>query len=111
MVPYVRLSLFKHYIVEHLKDTEEFESFDFINMAEEEVDEWCHQNTDKYLKEFGLSQNDFYFDSNKLDKKLYKKALFETRKEVYQAVEALFHNLNTLQSRSGNQLKTRWLAA
>lgn len=27
-----------------------------------------------------------------------------TKKESYQACEALFHNLNTLQSRSGNQL-------
>ena len=27
-----------------------------------------------------------------------------TNKEIHQAVEALYHNLNTLQSRSGNQL-------
>jgi len=27
-----------------------------------------------------------------------------TEKEVHQAVEGLYHNLNTLQSRSGNQL-------
>ena len=27
-----------------------------------------------------------------------------TKKETHQAVEALYHNLNTLQSRSGNQL-------
>ena len=27
-----------------------------------------------------------------------------TTKEVFQAVEGMFHNLNTLQSRSGNQL-------
>ena len=31
-------------------------------------------------------------------------ALDMTTKEVYQAVEGLYHNLNTLQSRSGNQL-------
>ena len=34
----------------------------------------------------------------------YKYALEMTRREVYQAVEAMYHNLNTLQSRSGNQL-------
>ena len=28
----------------------------------------------------------------------------QTRKEVFQAVEGMYHNLNTLQSRSGNQL-------
>ena len=31
-------------------------------------------------------------------------ALEMTEREVYQAVEAMYHNLNTLQSRSGNQL-------
>lgn len=36
--------------------------------------------------------------------KVYKYALDMTTKEVYQAIEALYHNLNTLQSRSGNQL-------
>lgn len=28
-----------------------------------------------------------------------------TNKEIHQAVEGLYHNLNTLQSRSGNQLE------
>ena len=39
-----------------------------------------------------------------MDTNLYKKALFETRRETTQAVEGMYHNLNTLQSRSGNQL-------
>ena len=34
----------------------------------------------------------------------YQYALDMTTKECYQAVEGMFHNLNTLQSRSGNQL-------
>lgn len=33
--------------------------------------------------------------------KAYKFALREIEREVHQAVEALYHNLNTLQSRSG----------
>ena len=37
-------------------------------------------------------------------KDVYKYALEMTEREVYQAVEAMYHNLNTLQSRSGNQL-------
>lgn len=36
--------------------------------------------------------------------KAYQYALDMTTKECYQAVEGLYHNLNTLQSRSGNQL-------
>ena len=35
---------------------------------------------------------------------VYKYALDMTTREVYQAVEGMYHNLNTLQSRSGNQL-------
>ncbi|MCM1501040.1 MAG: ATP cone domain-containing protein, partial [Clostridium sp.] len=40
----------------------------------------------------------------KLNELQYKYAMDKTEKEVYQAVEGLYHNLNTLQSRSGNQL-------
>ena len=31
-----------------------------------------------------------------------KYAMDMTKKEIYQAVEGMYHNLNTLQSRSGN---------
>lgn len=34
----------------------------------------------------------------------YEYAMDMTRREIYQAVEGMYHNLNTLQSRSGNQL-------
>lgn len=34
----------------------------------------------------------------------YEYAMEMTEREIYQAVEGLYHNLNTLQSRSGNQL-------
>ena len=39
-----------------------------------------------------------------LGTELYDYAYEMTEKEVHQSVEALYHNLNTLQSRSGNQL-------
>lgn len=38
------------------------------------------------------------------NKKAYAYALDMTERECYQAVEGMYHNLNTLQSRSGNQL-------
>lgn len=38
------------------------------------------------------------------NKKAYAYALDMTTRECYQAVEGMYHNLNTLQSRSGNQL-------
>ena len=55
---------------------------------------------------------DDYFDPNrpinaeiyKIADEAYQYALDMTTKECYQAVEGMYHNLNTLQSRSGNQL-------
>ena len=40
--------------------------------------------------------------NEEFNKPAYNYALDMTKKELYQAVEGLFHNLNTLQSRSGN---------
>ena len=105
MVPYVRKSLFKHYVLEYLKSTDEFINLDFLNMSNEEMDIWMDEHRDEYLKKFNLTKDDFTFDNLKnLDKKLSQAALFETIREVHQAVEGMYHNLNTLQSRSGNQL-------
>ena len=104
MVPYVRKSFMKHYIVESLKEQEDFLTLPILAMEKEELDEWVSERKEKYLKEFGLSEEDFYFANDKLDEKLYRKALFDTIVETYQAVEGMYHNLNTLQSRSGNQL-------
>ena len=104
MMPYVRISLFKHYVMEYIKSIDDFDNIDILNATEEEIDKFVEENKEKYLKEFGLSESDFYIGSEKLNKKLYRAALFETRRETYQAVEGMYHNLNSLQSRSGNQL-------
>ena len=40
-------------------------------------------------------------------KKVYEYAYDMTQKEAHQAIEGLYHNLNTLQSRSGNQLNCK----
>lgn len=104
MVPYVRKSLYKHYLTEYLKGTEEFYALNLEEMEEEDLENWEDEHKREYLKKMGLKESDFYIGSSKLDKKLYQAALYETRKETYQAVEGMYHNLNTLQSRSGNQL-------
>jgi ribonucleoside-triphosphate reductase len=51
--------------------------------------------------------NELPFDDGeaKSHKEAYKYAMDMTVRETYQAVEGMFHNLNSLQSRSGNQLK------
>lgn len=81
MVPYVRKSFFKHYKI----GVKYFE--------DKEIDYSFHD---------GLSIDDE--DYKVYSPRAYKYALDMTEKECYQAVEGMYHNLNTLQSRSGNQL-------
>jgi ribonucleoside-triphosphate reductase len=93
LVPYVRKSLFKHYVIEFLKDDNDFYNMDFNNMSNEDVDEWVDMHREQYLHKFNLTFDDFYFGSDKLDETYYKRALFETIRETYQAVEGMLHNL------------------
>jgi ribonucleoside-triphosphate reductase len=105
LVPFVRKSFFKHYVIDYIKMNEEL-TFDKIwNMSMDEIDAWVSENRELYLKKFNLKFEDFKFDNhNKLDKRLAGSALLDTRLEAMQAAEALIHNLNTLQSRPGSQL-------
>lgn len=83
MVPYVRKSFRKHYI-EGLKYIE--------NISDKELFDHIPDNA-------GIEDNEYMIYD-----KAYQYALDMTIKEVHQAVEGMYHNLNTLQSRSGNQL-------
>ena len=79
MVPYVRKSFFKHF-----------------------------KDGMKYIEEADMAGYDdtLPIDSEqyKVRAKAYRYALDKTERELTQAVEGMYHNLNTLQSRSGNQL-------
>lgn len=87
MVPYVRKSFYKHYR----------NGCKYIgNLAATEIDRVV-----AYAQDNSIPITDDYF---KEDKDIYQYALDMTEKEVYQGAEGLLHNLNTLQSRSGNQL-------
>lgn len=83
MVPYVRKSFYKHW-----KDGCKYVlgidigKYDDVITPEMSID-------DNSYKTFG---------------KAYEYAMDMTERECYQAVEGMYHNLNTLQSRSGNQL-------
>lgn len=85
MVPYVRMSFYKHYIdgLKYIEDIENYGIMPDCDVADTSI------------------VDEFY----KLYPKSYKYAMDMTTKEVHQAVEGMYHNLNTLQSRSGNQLK------
>ena len=83
MVPYVRKSFTKHWK----------NGYKYLLHATDELD-W------EYLATTSIESKHF---SDKFPE-VYQYALDMTEKEVHQAVEGLYHNLNTLQSRSGNQL-------
>lgn len=82
MVPYVRKSFFKHWQdgIKYVGDSLP----DFLATSETHIDEYPACATFNY-------------------------AMDMTERELKQAVEGMYHNLNSLQSRSGNQLK-KWLA-
>ena len=83
MVPYVRKSFIKHW-----KDGCKY----FLGID-------ANKYEGAYNEEMSIEDNFFKsFDG------AYNYAFDMTTKEVYQAVEGMYHNLNTLQSRSGNQL-------
>ena len=82
MVPYVRKSFYKHFK-------------DGLKYCEDETIVFNLDNVENVSIE-----DDVY----KCHGKAYKYAMDMTLKEAHQAVEGMFHNLNTLQSRSGNQL-------
>ena len=104
MIPYVRKSYRKNYIAEWIKEQDEFFESDILNMPYDDFNKWVLNLTTKFYIENDLKDEDFKFANLNLNKKLRQKSLYDTKRETYQAVEGMYHNLNTLQSRSGNQL-------
>ena len=88
MVPYVRKSFYKHYI-DGLKYISEF---------------LLEDNYQQYILERIDPTKSIDAEIYKECPNTYKYAMDMTQKECQQAVEGMYHNLNTLQSLSGNQL-------
>ena len=77
MVPYVRKSFYKHYkigmqYIVGINENIDFEKDDIVNTSINDIAYTCEDRAHNY-------------------------ALEMTKKEIYQAVEGLYHNLNTLQ--------------
>ena len=81
MVPYVRKSFYKHYC----------DGVKYLGSLSDTIYE--HINAELPIDSEEYSQCD-----------IYDYAMDMTKRELTQAVEGMYHNLNTLQSRSGNQL-------
>ena len=94
MVPYVRKSFYKHYMdgwkyfAPEIKTPQAM----FTDRTKTSIEDDIYKKT----QATNVSQE--------LVDKIYQYALDMTTREVHQGAEGLYHNLNTLQSRSGNQL-------
>ena len=118
MIPYIRKSFLKHYITAWLKDNEDFTKLDLLNMIFEDYSEeieghtitrnkfedWVDSHKSEFFEITNTTEEDYTLDNKSLNRKYYQSALYDTIIETKQAVEGMYHNLNTLQSRSGNQL-------
>lgn len=82
MVPYVRKSFNKHYIdgIKYILKIDDPTWSDYKNLSIDSIE----------YKQYNRHVYNYAFDM--------------TRRELKQAVEGMYHNLNSLQSRSGNQL-------
>ena len=89
MVPYVRKSFKKHYL-----DGLKYVSRDTGSVT----------SNLKKIKELNAEDVSIEDSTYKADSKTYQYAIDKTNEELTQAVEGMYHNLNSLQSRSGNQL-------
>lgn len=93
MVPYVRKSFWKHF-----KDGLSYIELNNPNLLSYNED-LIYKILDQDWSNKTITDSE-YSDWNNA----YKYAIDMTNKEVHQAIEGMYHNLNTLQSRSGNQL-------
>ena len=91
MVPYVRKSFTKH-ITDGLKYIEGLSDYKI-----ERFNKWIEAEKNGVI-DFGDEE------FKKLHEPAWNYAMDMTERETKQAVEGMYHNLNTLQSRSGNQL-------
>lgn len=90
MVPYVRKSFAKHY-----KDGLKYISNIDADQIDYEIENMLINATDYSIDDGEYEAYNYM---------AYNYAIDMTERETKQAVEGMFHNLNTLQSRSGNQL-------
>jgi len=97
MVPYVRKSFWKHFKDGLKWFGEGNENHYFLNVDISKMPIEPYHN-------LTINEDALPLVQTAKETKAYKYAIDMTERELQQAVEGLFHNLNTLQSRSGNQL-------
>ena len=97
MVPYVRKSFWKHFKdgLKWFDEGNEAHYFANVDISKMPIEAYYHTSVDEQCIPL--------VETAKVTK-AYNYAMDMTKRELQQAVEGMYHNLNTLQSRSGNQL-------
>jgi len=88
LAPFVKLSFYKHYL-------------DGMRYLEGMDDEWIETNKADYKRDMPTINDPEYFE---LNSKAYSYAMDMLEREGQQSTQALYHNLNTLESRQGSQV-------
>ena len=116
MIPYVRKSFFKHFTDCYITEKAKEENVDFSLLSSDEVDEYKQKKRLEFREKYNIEDENFtmgsfsvkvvnfHIDDEKIkliNKEWYNKAFYETKNELNQSVESMYHNLNSLQSRSG----------
>lgn len=117
IVPYVRKSFYKHftkkYALSEMKKegkyiTDSKELSEYRKAKRKEFNEKYGIKDEKFtIGDFSMDCVNFHVGDEKIiniNKDWYEEAYIETMEELMQAIEGMYHNLNSLQSRSGNQL-------
>lgn len=114
MVPYVRKSFYKHFTKKYILSEMKKENVDFKHSKD--FSEYCKLKRKEFNKKYGIEDEKFVIGDFSMDcvnfhvgdeklmninKDWYDEALISTTEELRQAVEGMYHNLNSLQSRSG----------
>ena len=106
MVPYVRKSFWKHF-KDGVKYLYSLNDYNYIvnnvlgDLDTSKMPIQSYRNATTKIEEENAAS---YLLASETYKKAYDYAYDMTVRETHQAAEGLYHNLNTLQSRSGNQL-------
>lgn len=119
MVPYVRMSFFKHFVEHYIFAKAKEENVDLVSLNYPDREKYKKEKRDEFKKFYGIEDEtyrigdfsmqciNFHVDDDKIKEinpDWHDLALIETKEELAQAIEGMYHNLNSLQSRSGCQL-------
>lgn len=120
MAPYVRMSFFKHFVEHYTENAAKKEGVKLSSLNYPDREKYKDLKKEEFKKKYNINDEEFKIgdfsmkcvnfhvdDENikKINEDWYDDALIETKEELAQAVEGMYHNLNSLQSRSGCQLE------